>query len=579
MSLDLKITGGLVVDGRGGEPFIADVGVKGTEIVAVGNLSEIDAGICIEAAGKVCAPGFIDMHSHADDTLLAHPEAENFLTQGVTTVVGGNCGFSPAPLTQYYASGLWEWYWRQDVNPRMYDQEPVADLERVRDAVRRHGGVDITWRHFGEFLERVDQVLPGVNLVPLVGHSTVRAAVMGHDYRRPATSSERDRIMSFIGEAMDEGAAGVSNGLDYYPGAFADRRELVGIVREAAVRGGMFATHWRRKLRHKNGLPVLARGLTEAIEIAREAEAPLLQVSHLLPAYSVFPDPPQGMREAVGSMTLQLLDDAIEQGLNIYWDVIPSRSGGVLTVKSLANALIPWWNASGTLEQLGRNLRAPDYRDEIRRYLESGRWYYLNPQVDSEWSSGILIGRHEDDPSVGGHSLEEVAQSRGIDPFTALFDLLVADPYTETAVPDNEPGRMLEIFFKHPRTTVGLDTFSVDTGYESAAPPYALPHPNTYGGMIRYLKDLGIPLLGLSEAIHRVTGLPARILGLSDRGLIGPGLKADIAVFSPAELKAPSNHSEPRQYSEGIEYLLVNGTMSVRTGEILKRRGGQVLRS
>ncbi|MFO8059391.1 MAG: amidohydrolase family protein, partial [Bacillota bacterium] len=531
----------------------------------------------LDASGQVVTPGFIDMHSHADQTLMVYPGAENFRTQGVTTVVGGNCGFTLAPLNHHYTAGFWEWNWWNEVNPRKYYQEPVADLETARRAMMEHEGVDMNWRTFGEFLETLDRTVPALNLVPLVGHSTIRTAVMGEDYRRHCTREELSEMVNWVREAMDAGAFGLSNGLDYAPGAYASDEENVAVVRAAAERGGMFATHWRRTgLREGMGSPVLIRGLKEAIDIAREADADLLQVSHLLPGYSVFPETPDEMRRASAHHTLEVLDRAVASGLNVYWDVIPNTGGGVLSLKYTAALLSPWLGEAGSLEQLSRNLRAPDLRAEITEYIEAGRWYSLNPLTNPEWASGLIISHHCSE-DICDRSLAQIARDRNVGTLEALFDLLVEDPFTRTRSSEGSEATH-RIFFEHGRTMVALDTFAMDTSYDVTVPPYFLPHPNTFGGMPRYFQRLGIPTLGLEEAVHRVTGLPAEVLGLSDRGQIEPGKRADIAVFSPDEFENTATAEEPRQYARGISHLLINGTVSIEDGNMLQERSGEVLR-
>lgn len=577
MTLDILIRNGEVVDGTGAPRRRADVGISDGAIAAVGDLSERAAGLTIDAAGRIVAPGFIDMHSHADETLMRYPGAENFLAQGVTTAVGGNCGFSFAPLADHYTSCFWEWNWWEEINPRKYYPEPVADIEPVRRALLEHEGIELSWGSFGEFLDALEELGPGINLVPLVGHSTVRTAVMGSDYRRHCTEEELEAMLDLVREAMESGAFGISNGLDYAPGAHACDEELVAVVREAAERGGMFATHWRRTgLRHGMGAPVLIRGLKEAISIAKESGVGITQVSHLLPGYSVFPDTPEEMRETSARLTLKVLDEAISEGTEIYWDVIPNTSGGVLSMKYTAALLNPWLRMAGGLERFSENLRAPDLRDEIREYIEAGNWYSLNPVTSPDWASGLIISHFEDDDLIG-KSVVAVAKERGTDPLTTLFDLLTSDPYLRTGPPEGS-STAHRIFFEHPRTTVALDTFAMDTTYDVTVPPYFLPHPNTYGGMPRYFERIGRPFLGLEEAIHRVTGLPSEILNLADRGRIENGCRADVVVFDPDAYRGVADHVEPRRYAEGMDWVLVNGSVAVCRGEIGGDRFGRVLR-
>ncbi|MFP4201180.1 MAG: N-acyl-D-amino-acid deacylase family protein, partial [Clostridia bacterium] len=415
MDFDILIKGGLVVDGSGEPAFSADVGIRNDKIAAVGRLEDCEAETVIDANGLTVTPGLIDAHTHADKTLMIYPGAENYRTQGITTVVGGNCGSGPAPLTKYYLQGYWDWDWWYDVNPRIYYEEVVADLEPAADAMREHHGIELDWRSFGEFFEKLRARRPGVNLVPLVGHNAVRGAVMGHDYRREATEDEIEKMKTMVNRAVDDGVRGISNGLDYAPGAFASHEELVAVIGEVARRGGIFTSHWRRTgLRQGMGNPVLIKGLREALQIARDAKVPRVQISHVLNGYSVFPESPDELIREGARLTLRTLEEAIEEGLDVHWDVIPNTDGGTLSARFLASGLAPWLKMSGDLEGLARNLRAPDFREQVRAYIEAGKWYSLNPITSPGWASGIIIAAHEDS-SLVERPLADIAEERGID--------------------------------------------------------------------------------------------------------------------------------------------------------------------
>ncbi len=576
MAYDTIIRGGTLLDGTGGPGVTGDIAIQGDRIAAVGDLEAATAAREIDAAGSVVTPGLIDAHTHADKTMMLYPGAENYRAQGITTVVGGNCGSSPAPLTDYYLQGYWEWNWWHDINPRAYYDEVVADLPPVIDAMKRHEGLDLDWRTFGEFFARLAEREPGVNLVPLVGHNAVRGAVMGRDYRRAADAEEIERMRTLVRDAMQDGVVGISNGLDYAPGGYADRREMVALVKEAANHDGIFTSHWRRTgLRYGMGNPVLIKGLREALEIAREAGAPLLQISHVLNGYSIFPESPDELLREAARLTLNLLDEAIEDGLNLYWDVIPNTNGGTLSGRYLAAGLAPWLKMSGSLEQLARNLAAPDYRKDVRDYLEAGKWYPLNPLANPGWAAGLVVASHPDE-SLIDRSVADIAAARGTDSLGTLFDLIAEYPESlGYPAPGSETAH--RVFFEHPRTMVALDTFSVDDTYEVYRPPYLRPHPNTYGGMVRYFERFGRPLLGMEEAVRRVTGLPAEVFGLRDRGILREGKRADIAVWNPDNYRDRSSYAEPRRYAEGVEYLFVNGTLTLSEGRLLPETGGRIL--
>ncbi|NLA60129.1 MAG: amidohydrolase family protein, partial [Firmicutes bacterium] len=223
MTFDFIIKKAQVIDGTGAQRTVADIGIKGDTIAALGDLSSAEAARVIDAGDQVVAPGFIDMHNHFDQTILLYPAAQSSVAQGITTAVTGQCGFSHAPLNKHYLACFWEWDWWDRVQSRKYYQEVVGGIDKVRAAAKDVQDLEIDWHTFGEWIRRVEETRPGVNLVPLVGHGTVRAAVMGLDYRRTATEDEVRAMVRYVEQSMDEGAWGISNGMDYAPNAFCSK--------------------------------------------------------------------------------------------------------------------------------------------------------------------------------------------------------------------------------------------------------------------------------------------------------------------------------------------------------------------
>lgn len=578
MNFDVIIKGGDVIDGTGSPSIKKDVGIIGDKIAAVGDLSQSSAGKVIDAAGQVVAPGFIDMHSHADQTILMYPCAESSIGQGITTAVCGQCGFSPAPLNKHWTMCFWEWNWWDKVVPRKYYPEVVADLDKVKEVARETDGLEVNWSTFGQWLDRVEKANPGINIVPLVGHSTIRAAVMGSDYRRQATLDEIQAMKKYVEEAMDAGAAGISNGLDYAPNSYCTMEESYEVIGTAVKRGGIFSSHWRRTgLRQGFGNPGLIQGIKEAIDIAKKTGAKL-QLAHLSPGYLISPSPTPKLSVCAAEETLAVLDEAIKDGVDLAFDVIPNHlTGGVLHAKYLAASLTPWLKEAGTMEKFAENLRAPDLRREIKDYIMSGKWFNLNPIINRGWAHSMKIGRCKIE-EFSGKTIAEIAQERSQEPLDALMDVISADPYATVARKTTNSDEVKRVFYKHPRAMVGIDTFLVNTTFETKVPPYFLPNPNTFGGMARFIRLYAIGLLGLEEGIRRITSLPAKILGLKDRGVIAEGMKADIVIFKPEAVTEKDTDEEPRQYPEGFSWVLVNGQVAMENGKHTLSRSGQVLR-
>jgi len=578
MTFDFIVKKAQVIDGTGAQRTVADIGIKGDTIAALGDLSSAEAARVIDAGDQVVAPGFIDMHNHFDQTILLYPAAQSAVAQGITTAVTGQCGFSHAPLNKHYLACFWEWDWWDRVQSRKYYQEVVGGLDKVRAAAKDVQDLEIDWHTFGEWIRRVEETRPGVNLVPLVGHGTVRAAVMGLDYRRTATEDEVRAMVRYVEQSMDEGAWGISNGMDYAPNAFCSKEESYEVIGAAVKKGGFFSSHWRRTgLREGFGNPGLVEGLREAIDIARKTGA-RLEIAHLSAGWLVAPSPTPKLSQAIAEETLAVLDEALESGVDLALDVIPNHlTGGVVHAKYIAAALTPWLKEAGSMEQLARNLASPDLRDEIRQYIGSGKWYSLNPILQPGWASAIVVGNTSVD-EFRGKSIAEIARSTGKHPLDALMDVIQQDPHATRAEPNETPDQVKPIFYKHPRAMVGIDTFLADETAGSHVPPYYLPNPNTFGGMARFIKHYAMGLLGLEEGIRRLTGLPAERLGLKDRGVIAEGKKADLVIFRPEAVLDKTTSEEPRQYPEGFSWVFVSGKPAVEEGKLTLSRSGSVLR-
>lgn len=576
---DVIIQGGLVIDGKGTPGFESDIGIKGDTITAIADLKQAHAKTVISARDKVVTPGFIDMHSHSETTILEFPAAQSSIGQGITTAIGGHCGFSPAPATEYWVTGTWDWNWWHKAAPEKHALERVVKFDLARKYSLEVAGLDINWKTFGQWMERVEQARPGVNICPLVGHATVRGAVMGCDYRRSARDEEIQRMKWLIEEAMDSGAWGISNGMDYVPNAFSTHRESCEVVKTATRRGGIFSSHWRRTgLRVGFGNPGLIDGIKEAVAIAREASCQL-QIAHLSSGYLVSPQPTTRLAVCAAEETLAYLDEVISQGVDLAFDVIPNHlTGGLCQMKYVASILAPWLGKAGNLEQFAENLRAPDYRDEIRKYIESGQYYSLNPITARNWAHSIMVGK-SNVKSYSYRTIADIAAEASSDPFNALMQVIMDDPYARLSLGRQDTrDDAKRVFFRHPRAMVGNDTEVFDTLAEQTVPPYYLPNPNTYGGMARFLKRYALGMLGLEEGIRRITSLPASTMGIKDRGEILVGKKADIVVFTPSQVDEKSTDDEPRQYPEGFSWVLVNGVPALANGKHTLSRSGRILR-
>jgi N-acyl-D-amino-acid deacylase len=436
MTLDLKIEGAEIVDGTGALGSRGDVGVRDDAIVAVGDLSREHAGRTVHAAGKVVAPGFIDMHSHSDWRLWDNPRAESKIRQGVTTEVVGNCGFSPAPVAPEF-------------------------LEDLRGfALNVPAGMDFSWPSFGAYLSALDRRGLALNVAHLVGHGTLRIAAMGFARREPK-AGELARMRALLAEAMDEGAFGMSTGLIYAPGSWATTGEIVEVSRAAARGRGFYASHMRGE-----GATLL-QAVTEAITVGREADMPV-QISHLKAAG----------RPNWGKVAdaLALIDAARAEGLDVLADVYPYTASST----SLRTVLPDWALEGGVQAMLGR-LRDLSDRTRVRDAVLATSGESMALRVG--WENIMIVGttRRRD---AEGRRLAEIAAARHLDPVDAMFELLLDEDGRAGVILFQMDEADLRRALAHPAVMVGSDGSSLAPTGPSGA---TRPHPRSYGTFPRVL--------------------------------------------------------------------------------------------
>ncbi len=527
--LDVKIEGGTVIDGTGAPGWRADVGIRDETIVAVGDLSREPAGRGVRATGLMVTPGFIDVHSHSDWRLWGNRRAESKIRQGVTTEVVGNCGFSPAPASAEF----------------------LEDLRAF--ALHVPPGMDFRWRSVGEYLRAFDGEGCALNVAHLVGHGTLRIAAMGFA-RRPPTARELSLMQRLLAEGMEAGAWGLSTGLIYAPGSFATTEEIVAVAGAAARGRGVYASHIRGE-----GATLLA-AVGEAIRVGRENAMPV-QISHIKAAG----------RPTWGGVAraLALVDAARAEGLDVMADVYPYTASS-----TMLRTLLPDWALEGGVDAMLHRLDDPATRARIRQDIEAPTGgQSIAARVG--WDS-IMVSSCTRRKDAEGRRLSEIAAAEGRDPFEAALALL-----------RDEGGKGYMILFQldeadvrcalgHPAVMIGSDGSALAPHGDMAT---AKPHPRSYGTFPRVLGEYAREqrVLSLPQAVHKMTGLPARRFGLGDRGLIAAGAKADLVVFDPGRVADQATYEDPHRYPVGIEHVLVNGRFVVRDGEHSGSLPGRVL--
>src|SRR6266700_5488174 len=526
---DLIIRHGLVVNGSGQQAFYADVAVQGDRIARIGNLRGANAKREIDARGQVVAPGFIDMLGQSETFVLIDPRAMSKVMMGVTTEITGE-GESIAP-----------------VNERL--------IKENEDFNKRYN-LSVDWRTLGEYFRRVEKQGMGLNLGTFVGATQVREYVVGFD-NRPPTPAELEQMKKLVADAMKDGALGISTSLQYVPARFAKTDEIVELAKVAHQYGGIYATHQRSEAN------ALDESLAEVFEIARRAQIPV-EIWHLKTAY----------KKNWGRMpeVLKRIENARAQGLKIGADVYPYSAGST----ALSGCLPPWALEGGTEKMLTR-LRDPNTRESLKKEIATDSKEWENIYLGSGGPSGILIGAvvNRDLEARQGKRLSEIAAEQNKDPLDALFDLILADHGQTGAIYFMMSEDDMKAALRAPFVSV-----CTDSGARAADGPLAgsKSHPRGWGSypriLGRYVRDEH--LLSMEEAIHKMTGAPAARVGLRDRGLVREGMFADLTVFDPRRVIDRATFEMPNQYPEGIEYVLVNGQISVNKGQRTPALAGQV---
>ena len=574
--LDIIIKKGKIIDGTGKDEYLSDIGVKDGKIEKIGNLEGTEATKVIDAKGKAVTPGFIDMHSHGDITCLIYPRMESKIMQGITTIVAGNCGNSIAPIDKYWLMNYFELNILDEIEPWVYIPGFIFPVEQIKGKLKERYNLDIDWRTFGEFLNKVEKTGISANYVPLVGHGQIRTQVMGKDCIRYATDKEIAEMKGYVKEAMESGAYGVSVGLDYLPGIFANFAELLALAGEAKKYDGMYAAHWRKtglRFGGNNKKQKKIDGIIETLEIGKQLDMQV-QISHLSTGFDVYPTGNDHIMRAVAQATLQVIDGYLKKGVKAAFDVIPNIVGGIAISPKLAENLLPWLKQSGSLKQFAGNLKAKDYQMQVMEIINAGKWYGINPVAWPEWDESMKVTRSTNSKYIGKW-ISELAKIKNKSSLETVFDLLIEDPDIQVySVTQNIHFESVKEFLRHPQATICTDTFAFDL--KGTWDSVFMPGPNTYCAMIKYVKELGMDRI--EDTIRKATGKAAEILGFSDRGLIQEGYKADILVMDIDNLKTNENYIAPRVFPEGIQYVLVNGEIVVDQGKHTGKLAGKVIR-
>jgi N-acyl-D-amino-acid deacylase len=497
---DLVIINGKLIDGTGNSWRYADVGVTNGKIISVGNLKGASSGTVIDAKNLVIAPGFIDVHTHIEGNDMRVPLAPNFILDGVTTVVTGNCGSSN------------------------------TDMER--------------------YVYRVDSVKTSVNIASLIGHNSVRRAVMGDNQRDPSPEEQR-KMEEMVDLAMQKGAVGLSTGLIYVPGTYSKTPEVVGLAKAASRHGGVYASHIRDE-----GDKV-TEAIDEAINIGRQAQIPV-EISHFKVTYK-----PNWGRSV---NTLAQVEKARVEGVDVTIDQYP-----YVASSTTLNTTVPSWVFSGGRDSVLVRLANKDTRKKIKKEMTST----LKRKQLKNYGYAV-VARYGADTTLNGKNISEINKLKGRKSKPA--------EEAETILEMVEKGSAQMVFFSMHEGDLRrimqypYNMFASDAGIARFGS--GVPHPRSYGTNSRvlgmYVRDLKV--ISLEEAIRRMTSLPAQKFNLQDRGLVHQGMAADLVIFDPQKVGDKSTFTQPHAYAEGFEYVIVNGKVTAQHGKHTGERNGQFVK-
>ena len=513
LMLDILIKGATIVDGTGAKAWVGDAAIAGGRFVALDRCIPGEARRVITADGYMLAPGFIDIHCHSDFSLFDHPGADIKLRQGVTLEVLGNCGTSLAPLGA--------------ISRALIPAESDSDIQSWEHP--------LDWSTYGQYVNTLQTSGLSINVTGLVGHGTLRLTAMGSTDKKP-TPDQMDRMKSLLSQSMDEGAAGLSTGLIYAPGCFAATRELIALARVAGRKGGYYASHIR------NEADEIITALEEIIRIGREAEIPV-HVSHL----KIAGKKNWALRETV----VEKLVSARSEGIDITCDVYPYFHSSTTIL-----ALLPPWCLEGGTASLMPRLKDPRQRERIIAGITDGIAGWEN-MVQHTGLDKIVISsvKSTQRKGLGGKSIAQIAVAAQQDPFQVLLDLVEAENGAVSIITESMNEENMVRFLSLPFAMVGSD----------GSPSQDRPHPRLYGTFPRVIRRIVRELgaLSMEAAVHKMSGLTARRLGLKDTGTLRKGFKADAVLFDPLTFGDTATYDHPRSFPRGLLATIVNGEIVI----------------
>ena len=538
--LDIKIINGVIIDGSGKDAYKADLGITGDKITKIGDLSNEDAKTTIDAKGQVVSPGFIDMHTHSDMSLVYDRNASSRIRTGVTTDVIGNCGIGVAPV-------------------KLENKQLLLDYLGTRIVGSMPVELELKWDTYKSYFEYMEQNPPAVNVAPLLAQGPIRIYEMGFSKEEP-TDKELENMVELADDCMKQGPLGMTSGLVYLPGEYTTQKELVELCKKVAKYDGFYATHMR------NEGDEIFEAMDEAIDVARQSGV-RLHISHLkCLGHKNF-----GQTDKLFAK----INKAREEGLKVSFDVYPYNAG----MTSLS-AMLPPWMFEGGVDKMVERLTDEKNRKQIVHDIENGLpgWQNFGGSLRSWDDVTIVSVTQDEDAWMEGMKLTEIAAKWDKDLYNTMFDILYKEngrvQITIVLMDEND----VQTILSHPDSMVGSDSMSLATEGLLAK---TSTHPRAFGTQAKVLGEFvrEKKCFSLEEGVKKLTYNPAKILKIEGRGLLKEGNFADIVIFNPDTIKDMATYKNPKQYPVGIDTVIVNGVVAFEDGRQLEVLPGRFLKN
>ena len=538
--LDIKIINGVIIDGSGKDAYKADLGITGDKITKIGDLSNEDAKTTIDAKGQAVSPGFIDMHTHSDMSLVYDRNASSRIRTGVTTDVIGNCGIGVAPVKEENKQLLLDY-----LGTRIVGSMPVK--------------LELKWDSYESYIKYMEENPPAVNVAPLLAQGPIRIYEMGFSKEEP-TDKELENMVELSDDCMKQGPLGMTSGLVYLPGEYTTQKELVELCKKVAKYDGFYATHMR------NEGDEIFEAMDEAIDVARQSGV-RLHISHLkCLGYRNF-----GQTDKL----FEKINKAREEGLKVSFDVYPYNAG----MTSLS-AMLPPWMFEGGVDKMVERLTDEKNRKQIVHDIENGLpgWQNFGGSLRSWDDVTIVSVTQDEDAWMEGMKLTEIAAKWDKDVYNTMFDVLYKEngrvQITIVLMDEND----VQAILSHPDSMVGSDSMSLATEGLLAK---TSTHPRAFGTQAKVLGEFvrEKKCFSLEEGVKKLTYNPAQILKIEGRGLLKEGNFADIVIFNPDTIKDMATYKNPKQYPVGIDTVIVNGVVAFEDGKQLEVLPGRFLKN